>query len=37
MTDVGAASEAGLVTGFNEKSVRIWRNDFYTNRGEFSE
>ena len=37
MTDVGAASEAGLVTGFNEKSVRTSRNDFYKNGGEFSE
>ena len=37
MTDVGAASEAGIVVGFNEKTVRTWRNDFYANRGEFSE
>lgn len=37
MTDVGAASEAGMVIGFNEKTVRTWRNDFYANRGEFSE
>ena len=37
MTDVGAASEAGMVVGFNEKTVRSWRNDFYTNRGEFTE
>jgi transposase len=34
MTDVGAASEAGMVIGFNEKTVRTWRN---ANRGEFSE
>ena len=27
MTDVGAASEAGIVVGFNEKSIRTWRND----------
>jgi hypothetical protein len=37
MTDVGAASEAGMVVGFNEKSLRTWRNDFYKNGGEFSE
>ena len=37
MTDVGAASEAGMVVGFNEKTVRSWRNDFYANHGEFTE
>ena len=37
MTDVGAASEAGMVVGFNEKTIRSWRNDFYANHGEFSE
>ena len=37
MTDVGAASEAGIVVGFNEKTVRKWRSDFYDNSGEFSE
>ena len=36
MTDVGAASEAGIVVGFNEKSIRTWKND-YKNGGEFSE
>ena len=37
MTDVGVASEAGMVVGFNEKSIRTWRSDFYKNGGEFSE
>ena len=37
MTDVGAASEAGMVVGSNEKTVCLWRNDFYANRGEFTE
>ena len=36
MTDVGAASEVGMVVGFNEKSVCTWKNDF-CNEGEFSE
>ena len=31
MTAVGAANEAGLVLGVNEKTVRKWRRDFYTN------
>jgi hypothetical protein len=30
MTAVGAANEAGLVLGVNEKTVRKWRRDFYT-------
>ena len=29
MTDIGAASEAGMVVGFNEKTIHTWRNDFY--------
>ena len=37
MTDVGAASEAGMVVGSNEKTVRSWRNNFYANHGEFTE
>ena len=35
MTAVGAANEAGLVLGMNEKTVRKWRKDFYTNKGHF--
>ena len=37
LTDVSVASEAGMVVGFNEKSIRTWRNDFYENHGDFSE
>lgn len=31
MTDVGAASEEGVVVGFNVKTIHTWRNDFYAN------
>ena len=37
LTDVAAASEAGLVVGYSEKSIRTWRNEFYENDGEFDE
>ena len=37
LTDVAAATEAGLVVGFNEQTIRNWRNDFYENDGEFSD
>ena len=26
MTDIGAASEVGMVVGFNEKPIRTWKN-----------
>jgi hypothetical protein len=31
-----AATEAGSVVGFNEKTVRRYRNDFFENKGEFT-
>ena len=31
-----AATEAGSVVGFNEKTVRRYRNDFFENEGHFS-
>lgn len=37
LTDVAAAKEAGLVVGFNEKTIRGWRNNFYECKGEFSD
>ena len=37
ITDVAAASEAGLVVGHNEKTIHTWRKDFYENSGEFTE
>ena len=37
LTDVAAAAEAGLVVGCNEQTIRNWRNDFYANKGDFSD
>ena len=37
LTDVAAATEAGMVVGFNEKTVRTWHNDFYGQGGTFSQ
>ena len=37
LTDVAAASEAGLVVGYSEKSIRSWRKEFYENEGEVDE
>ena len=37
LTDVIAASEAGMVVGFNKKFICTWRNNFYENHGDFSE
>lgn len=39
LTQVNAAKEASLFIGgkYNEKTIRYWRKDFYTNHGEFSE
>ena len=37
LTDVAAATEVGLVVGFNEKTIRVWRKDFYECKGEVSE
>ena len=36
LTDVAAATESGLVTNFNEKTIQFWRIFFYSNGGEFS-
>ena len=35
--DIAAATEVGLVVGFNEKTIRVWRKDFYECKGEVSE
>ena len=37
LTDVAAATEAGLVVGYSEKSIRSWHKEFYDNEGEFGE
>ena len=37
LTDVAAATEAGLVVGHNEKTIRNWCKDFHENNGEFTE
>ena len=37
LTNTAAAAEVGLLLGFNEKTIRRWRKDFYTNKREFSE
>ena len=37
LTTLGAANEVGLLLGLNEKTVRTWRRDFYSNRGRFTE
>lgn len=37
LTHSSAAAEVALLLGFNEKTIRLWRKDFFTNRGEFSE
>ena len=37
LTDVASAQETGLLYGYNEKTVRRWRRDFYDCKGEFSD
>lgn len=37
LTDVSAAKESSLIVGFNEKTIRIWCNDFYQCHGDFTE
>ena len=37
LTSVGTAKEVGLLLYLNEKTVRTWRKDFYSNHGSFSE
>lgn len=37
LTKTGAAKETALFLGVNEKTIRIWRKDFFENRGTFSE
>ena len=37
LTKTAAAAEVGLLLGYNEKTVRLWRKDFIVNKGEFSE
>ena len=34
LTDVSAASEAGHIVGYSERSVRTWHKEFYENEGE---
>lgn len=36
LTKTGAAKESALLLGVNDKTIRIWRKDFYTNVGTFS-
>ena len=36
LSKTGAAREVGLLLGINEKTVRLWRNDFLSN-GDFTE
>ena len=36
LTNVSAATEAGLVVGYNEKTIQKWHADFYAFKGEFS-
>lgn len=36
ITTHGAANEIGLILGHNEKTVRTWRRDFYSNHGQFT-
>jgi len=33
LTDVAAATEASLIAGFNEKTIRKWRHEFYNGNG----
>lgn len=37
LTNVSAAAEVAQLLGLNEKTIRLWRKDFFTNKGEFSE
>ena len=37
MTTRGAANEVGLVLSYSERTIRTWRQDFYTNQGHFTE
>ena len=37
MSIVGAAQESASITGFNEKTVRMYRKEFYENKGKFKE
>ena len=34
--DVSAAMESVIVVGFNEKTIRIWRNEYYQYHGDFT-
>ena len=37
LTDVAAASKAGHIVGYSERSIRSWHTDFYSNKREFEE
>ena len=37
MTTHGAANEVGLILSHNEKTIRMWCQDFYINQGHFTE
>jgi len=37
LTDGAAASEAGRLVGYNERTISSWQADFYQNKGEFEE
>ena len=36
LMDVSAAKESGLAVGFNEKTIRIWRNEYHQCHGDFT-
>jgi len=37
LTDVAAATEASLIAGFNEKTIRKWHHEFYDGNGNLPE
>ena len=36
LTKTSTAKESALLLGVNDKTIRIWRKDFYTNVGTFT-
>ena len=37
LTSTAAAAEVAQLLALNEKTIRLWRKDFYKNKGDFSE
>lgn len=37
LTTIASGKESGLLFGLNEKTIRLWRKDFYKNKGYFTE